>query len=217
MKIIDLSYTIDENCMTCQAPWHETVSLRPLGKIHEVGRNTSSIRLGSHTGTHMDAPLHFFDGAEGIDDADLERICGDCQVVDMTAKNSGSTVTAEDIEKLRITERMLFRFDWHRHWQTDQFYRDFPYFTVEAARMLIDGGMRVIALDTPSPDTGAAINKMDDSPVHKLFLKQGVTIIEYLTNTDALDMKKNYRLVALPLKLRHCDGSPARVIMVEEC
>ena len=215
MRIIDLSYTVDENCMTCGTPWHERVVLRPLGTIREVGRNTHTIRLGSHTGTHMDAPLHFFDGAAGIDQADLGKICGDCQIVDMTRKGPGSVVTAEDVENLRITERMLFRFNWHRHWQTDQFYRDFPYFTVEAAQILLDGGMRVIALDTPSPDTGAAIREKDDSPVHKLFLSRGVTIIEYLTNTDALDTAKTYRLIALPLKLRDCDGSPARVIAEE--
>jgi len=216
MKIIDLSYTIDKNCMTCGTPWHEKVKLAPLGTLATVGRNTHSITLGSHTGTHMDAPLHFLDKTAGIDQVDLDKICGSCQVVNMTHKGTGDIVSLQDVKPLAVTKRMLFRFDWFRHWQTTQFYKDFPFFSEDAARYLVDGGMRVLALDTPSPDTGAAIGKMDDSPVHKILLKSDVTIIEYLTNTDQLDLTKSHTIFPLPLKLRDCDGAPSRVIVLEE-
>ena len=96
------------------------------------------------------------------------------------------------------------------------FYKGFPFFSEDAAKYLVDCGLKVLALDTPSPDDGNAIGKMDDSPVHKILLKHDVTIIEYLTNTDRLDPNKSYDLFALPLKLRGCDGAPSRVIMVEE-
>ncbi len=215
MKITDLSYELDDSCMTCGTAWHEKVSLTPLGTISEVGRNTHRIVMGSHSGTHMDAPLHFIDGADGINRADLEKICGPCSIVDMTEKTEDQIVEKQDIETLTIAERMLFRFDWFRNWKTDRFYKGYPYFSIGAARMLVDGGMKVIALDTPSPDSGKSLGKGNDSPVHKLFLENGVTIIEYLTQTDRLDPCKSYQLVALPLKLKDCDGSPARVIMVE--
>lgn len=216
MKIIDLSYTIDEKCMTCGTPWHEKVKLERLGTIAEVGRNTQKIVLGSHTGTHMDAPLHFYEGAEGIDKANLEKICGACSIIDMTHIGNNETVELADVKKIVVTERMLFRFKWFINWQTEVFYKEFPYFTVEAAQYLVEHGMRVMALDTPSPDCGSAIGEKDDSPVHKYLLKNDVTIIEYLTNTDKLDIHKKYRLIALPLKLKDCDGSPSRVIMMEE-
>ena len=216
MKIFDLSYTIDENCMTCGTPWHEKVKLTPLGTLATVGRNTHSITLGSHTGTHMDATLHFLDGTAGIDQVDLDKLCGSCTVVDMTHKKAGDVVSLQDVKSLDVTKRMLFRFDWFRHWQTAQFYKNFPFFAEEAAQHLVDGGMRVLALDTPSPDTGAAIGKVDDSPVHKILLKADVTIIEYLTNTDQLNLTKSHMIFPLPLKLRDCDGAPSRVIMVEE-
>lgn len=58
MNIIDLTLTVDETCMTCGTPWHVKPELNQLGKVSEVGRNTSSILLGSHTAAHMDAPLH---------------------------------------------------------------------------------------------------------------------------------------------------------------
>ena len=86
MKVVDLSYTLDEDCMTCGTPWHEKVKLTPLGTLAMVGRNTHSITLGSHTGTHMDAPLHFLDGTAGIDQVDLDMLCGSCKVVEKTHK-----------------------------------------------------------------------------------------------------------------------------------
>lgn len=216
MKIIDLTYTLDDTCMTCGTPWHEKVKLSKLGTIAEVGRNTQKIVLGSHSGTHMDAPLHFFENREGIDKADLNRICGLCSIVDMTHKKGGSVIELSDVENIKITERMLFKFEWFKNWKCDNFYKDFPYFSMEAAEYLYNKGLRVIALDTPSPDCGSAIGEKDDSPVHKFFLKNDVTIIEYLTETDKLDINKNYLLVALPLKLKDCDGSPARVIVMED-
>lgn len=215
MKIIDLSYTIDENCMTCGTPWHVNVQLKHLGKLEEVGRNTHSIFLGSHTGTHMDAPLHFYGGKPGIDQVNLEKVCGACSVVDMTNFGPNSVISKEDLLDIHISERMLFRFDWFKHWQQPDFYKAFPYFSMEAAEYLVENGMKVIAMDTPSPDNGSAIGEKDDSPVHKLFLGNDVTIIEYLTNTDSLKEDGKYELIALPLKLKDCDGSPARVVMME--
>ena len=110
---------------------------------------------------------------------------------------------------------MLFKFEWFKNWQSSVFYSEFPYFSLEAAEYLVNKGMKVIALDTPSPDCGKAIGQRDDSPVHKLFLMNNITIIEYLTDTDKLDGEKRNILMALPLKLRDCDGAPARVVMLE--
>lgn len=215
MKIIDLSLTIDNECMTCGTPWHQKIRVQRMGKIEEVGRNTHSILMGSHSGTHMDAPLHFFDGAEGIDSADLQKICGEMTVVDFSCMGAGSIVQREDVKELQVTERMLFRFDWWKRWKTQDYYLHFPFFSEEAVLYFIEHGMRVMAMDTPSPDDGSAIAKKSDSPMHKLLLKNGVTIIEYLTNTDQLLTEKKYSLFALPLKIKDCDGAPARVVAVE--
>ena len=89
MIMIDLSLDIDNECMTCGTKWHEKVCIKPLGKINEVGRNTHSILLGSHSGTHVDAPLHFFEDMKGIDQLDLAQICGDVTVIDLTYIKQG--------------------------------------------------------------------------------------------------------------------------------
>ena len=72
MEWIDLTYTIDEGCMTCGTPWHVRPYVKRLGTIKDVGRNTSVIQLGSHTATHLDSPLHFFDGTYSVDEIPLQ-------------------------------------------------------------------------------------------------------------------------------------------------
>ncbi|MCM1213722.1 MAG: cyclase family protein [Lachnospiraceae bacterium] len=215
MKIIDLSLTLDNECMTCGTPWHQKVRITQMGKLDEVGRNTHSILVGSHSGTHMDAPLHFFNGAQGIDEADLQKICGNISIVNFSYMGEGSIVEYKDVRDLVISERMLFRFDWWKNWKTPNYYKGFPFFSEDAVSYLIEKGMGVIALDTPSPDGGGAITQKEDSPVHKKLLENQVTIIEYLSNTDCLVEGKKYCLFALPLKIKNCDGAPSRVIAVE--
>lgn len=215
MKIIDLSMTIDNECMTCNAPWHEKVSVERLGRLSEVGRNTSRILFGSHTATHMDAPLHFFENSFGIDEVDLDKCVGTVTCVDLRHKKAGDTVSLEDIKDIPTTERMLFVFGWYEWWKTDNYYKEFPFFEEDAILYLIEKGIKFMALDTPSPDDGSAIQKKDDSPMHKLLLEKEIVIVEYLCNTAQIDFSKNYEIIALPLKIHGSDGSPARVILKE--
>lgn len=215
MSIIDLSLTIDNECMTCNAPWHQKVLIEKLGCLQEVGRNTSKFQLGSHTATHMDAPLHFFDGTKGIDKVNLENCIGEVTCIDFRNKGVGEIVRYADVESIRVTERMLFVFGWYKWWKTDKFYKEFPYFEEEAIRYLVENGMRFMAMDTPSPDDGSAIQKKDDSPMHKILLEHDVIIVEYLCNTLEIDFMKQYDIIALPLKIKDVDGSPARVVLKE--
>ena len=215
MSIIDLSMTIDNECMTCNAPWHEKVSIQKLGRLSEVGRNTSKFRLGSHTATHMDAPLHFFDNAFGIDKVDLEKCVGKVTCVDLRHKKAGEVVTFEDVKHINVTERMLFVFGWYEWWKTEKYYKAFPYFEKGAIDYLVENGMKFMAMDTPSPDDGSAIQKKDDSPMHKILLEKEIVIVEYLCNTLQIDFSSEYEIIALPLKIEGADGSPARVILKE--
>lgn len=216
MKIIDLSLTLDNECQTCNVPWHTKVSVERLGTIEEVGRNTSRFVLGSHSATHMDAPSHFFEGAKNIDQVDLDCCIGEVTCIDMRHKKEKDIVMLADVKDLQITQRMLFVFGWDQWWKTSKYYENMPYFEQEAIEYLVAHGMRFMAMDTPSPDTTAAIGKKDDSPNHKFLLSKEVVIVEYLTNTSEIDFKKKHEIIALPLKLQGADGSPARVILKEE-
>ena len=216
MKIIDLSFVIENGMPTCGTPWHQNVSITHLGKLEEVGRNTHAVTFGSHTGTHMDAPFHFMPGGRTIEDTPLDVVCGEISVVDFSHIKAGQTVRLEDVKGLKITERMLFRFDWFKNWKTPAYYKDFPYFEEDAVDYLISRGIKLMAMDTPSPDDGSNINSKEDSPNHKKLLKEDVVIVEYLNDTDKIDLSRKHTLVALPLKIKGSDGSPSRVILFEE-
>ena len=204
MKIIDLSITLDNDCMTCGTPWHEKVKIERLGTLEEVGRNTSRFVLGSHSATHMDAPLHFINGKHGIERLNIDTCIGEITCVDMRHKKAGDVVTKQDLEGVKVTKRMLFVFAWYKKWKTDEFYKGFPYFSEDAVNYLLEGNMELMALDTPSPDD------------HKAMLAKDVIIVEYLTNTEEIDFSKRHEIIALPLKIKGADGSPARVVLKEE-
>lgn len=215
MKIIDLSFEIENGIPTCGTPWHQTVKVEQMGTIDTVGRNTHSILFGSHTGTHMDAPYHFIKGGRTIESTPLETLCGPISVIDFSKFKAGDVVQYDDVKDLKVTERMLFRFDWFKHWRTGDYYKAFPFFSEEAVSFLMANGIKLLALDTPSPDDTKNINSID-SPNHKALLSKDIIIIEYLNNTDQIDLTKTHTLVALPLKIKGSDGSPSRVILFEE-
>ena len=214
MSIIDLSLTIESDMPTCGTRWHQTVQVKPMGLIAEVGRNTHSILVGSHSGTHMDAPYHFWQNGKTIDELDLNNTCGEVGIIDFRKMNK-NVVTLDDVKNITVQEKMLFVFGWFKNWKTDRFYKDFPYFLPDTIDYFINRGMRFMAMDTPSPDTGTAINEKDDSPNHKKLLENDVIIVEYLTNTDVIDFSKKYEIYALPLKVKGSDGSSCRVILKE--
>ena len=215
MSIIDLSLLIDNDCQTCGTSWHEKVNIERKGTLETVGRNTSKIVLGSHSATHMDAPLHFMENGHDIASTSLEKCVGEVTCVDLRHIGAGEKVGLDVIRKFDVSSRMLFVFSWYKKWKTDSFYSSFPCFTEEAIHYLIDGGIELMAMDTPSPDDGSAITQKDDSPNHKRLLANDVVIVEYLSNTDEIDFTKKYEIIALPLKIADADGSPARVILRE--
>ena len=138
--------------------------------------------------------------------------------MDLRSKGKGSVVTLDDVRAIEVKERMIFVFGWYHNWKTDRYYDGFPYFETDAVKYIIDNGMKVMAMDTPSPDNGSAILEKGecDSPNHKLLLENKVLIIEYLNNTDILSGGREYEFVSLPLKVKGSDGSPARVLIRED-
>lgn len=217
MNIYDLSFEVETGMPSCGTPWHQHVEVSQLGDIATVGRNTHKILLGSHSGTHMDAPYHFIPGGRTIEQLAIDCFWGPVTVVDMRHKLQGDVVRIGDVCNIEVSKRMLFAFGWYHNWKTCRYYERFPYFSQEAVGYLLEKGMKLIAMDTPSPDDGGSISGQAgaDSPNHKALLAGGVVIVEYLNNTDVLKSGRNYEIAALPLKIAGSDGSPARVLAKE--
>jgi len=213
-KIIDMTITY-ENGMTGMSQYHPVVTLQRMAKIEEVGRNTSSILLGSHLGTHMDAPSHFIPGGGTIENTPLDVCMGEVTIVDARHRGPGSRLLPEDLAGLALKERVLLNFGWATRWATDQYLRDFPTISPEAAAVLLERGVRLVAMDTPSPD-GCPKGGKQDYIIHRTMLAKGVIFVESLIHTEQIDPSSTYQMIALPLKLAGTDASPCRAVLVRK-
>ncbi len=171
--------------------------------------NVSTIRMSVHVGTHTDAPLHFDLAGPDIATVDLTRYLGRCRVVDVQGEGALSLIPARAITAAMLAgaERLLFRtratHD-HRAWD--------PAFTAvgpEAAKVLVQAGIRLVGIDTPSMDH-ADSKELDG---HHLLYEGGVAILE---NIDLRSVPAgDYELIALPLRIVNGDSSPVRAILRE--
>ncbi len=171
--------------------------------------NVSSISLGAHTGTHMDAPVHFVRGGEGIDRMPLDATIGRARVVGIQDPTS---IKPDELRPLGLArgERVLFKtLNSSRVWQTDEFVEDFVYVSQEAARYLVDCGVRTVGVDYLSV---GGFHK-DGVETHEALLGAGIWVIEGLDLSEI--QPGEYELICLPLKVQGSDGAPARAILRE--
>ena len=169
--------------------------------------NVSHLAMGVHTGTHMDAPVHFRHGAAALDDMPLSATMGEARVVEI-ADPDRITVDELRSKSPRRGERILFRTsNSTRCWAVDTFVEDFVYISEPAAALLAETGVRTVGIDYLSVGGYYA----DGAAIHRLLLDAGIWIIEGL-NLSAVRVG-NYEMICLPVKLHDGDGAPARVIL----
>jgi arylformamidase len=169
--------------------------------------NVSALSLGAHTGTHVDAPIHFLPQGAGIDALPLSATLGPARVIEITDEES---IKRQELERHAIQrgERVLFKTrNSARCWQSDAFVEDFVYIAAEAARYLADVGVRTVGVDYLSVGGFAR----DGEATHRALLSAEICIIEGL-NLSQVE-PGNYELVCLPLKIRGADGAPARAVL----
>lgn len=184
-----------------------------LEKIADGGvANVTKLTACVHFGTHMDAPMHFVEGAGGIDTIDLNALVGTAYVVDMRGVLA---ITADDLERANIpadAKRVLFRTDNSELWNDlgHDFYEDFVAITPEGADWLVTRGMTFVGIDYLSIET----YHTTDFQTHKKILGARIAVVE------GLDLRNvaagQYHLVCLPVKLAGRDGAPARAILIDE-
>jgi kynurenine formamidase len=178
--------------------------------VDETTMNLSRIELSVHTGTHMDAPFHFFQGAATIDRVPLERCMGLAVLIDLRSIPAGSEIRRDHLESRRDTLRhariAVLHTGWSKQWGSQRYFRDHPRLSGDAAEFLVDSGVELTAVDMPSVDQAPYL-------AHKVLLGAGVPIVENLTNLDAIGADL-FELIVLPLKLAGRDGSPVRAIAV---
>lgn len=217
-RIVDLTYPVHEGMTTFPVHWHPVVEVSILGRHGIEERETRKVVLGTHTGTHCDAPRHFIPTGATIDQIPLETFVGEAFVCDFSRAEPMQVIEAADLESQLPSgpfTRVILRYDWSRYWGTMRYYQDHPFLSEGAARFLLDRGARLVAMDTPMPDSPKnGRGSGNDSPIHKIILGAGAVLVEYLTNLADLRQRR-VELFVLPLKIAGADGAPARCIAIE--
>ena len=216
-RTVDLSHSLDQS--TPPFPGDDPVEVTvktlipadlPPGTPGYL--NTSVLRASLHTGTHMDAFFHFFHGRATIEQIPLAQCTGQALLVDLSHKRAKEEITEDDLaplqESLSRTPKVVLNTGWAKNWGQPLYFTDYPALTGGAARFLVDCGIELVGVDTPSVD-------YSPNDAHFVLLGNDVLIVENLTNLDQIGQAL-FEFTALPLKITGRDGSPVRAIAIVE-
>ncbi|MCL4385702.1 MAG: cyclase family protein [Actinobacteria bacterium] len=191
-------------------PGDPVISITVKNEISVQGYNVLNICMGTHSGTHIDAPLHLIDKSNSVDELSCEKFLGMAYFIEIL-KSKNELINPADLEKFEIKENdiLVIRTGWEENSYKANYFTGFPYFSVDCAKYLILKRIKAIGVDLPSvdgPETNAAF--------HKKILAEGIPIIEALVNLKQL-VGKRMMFSALPIKIKNGDGAPVRAIAFE--
>lgn len=187
-------------------PGDPPVALEPRAQIAKGDpANVCYCGMGTHTGTHVDAPFHFIETGRKLHEIPLNLLIGRVRVVEVTARK----IDVETLARLDLGEhiRVLFKTRNSQLWGQETFNPDYVFITPEAAAKLVADGIKLVGIDYLSVEEYGSTT----FATHIELLSNGVVILEGL-DLRAVDAG-DYELVCLPLKLMDSDGAPARVIL----
>jgi arylformamidase len=207
MTLFDISLTISEDFPTW--PGDPPIELKMISQIEKGDlANVTHLSAPVHMGTHVDAPDHFLNNGNTVEDIPLDYLVGPVLVLEVP---SPEVITAGDLDVLKIpegTRRIIFKTSNSDYWkeETQAFQKEFVALGSDAAARLVELGLNVVGVDYLSV---APYN--EPVPTHKILLEAGVLIIEGLDLSQV--SAGEYKLYCLPLKIAGSDGAPARVLL----
>lgn len=195
--------------------------------IDEDGWNARTLHLYSHAGTHMDAATHFFHSDEivdgrpakehSIDRVPIANLFSPAWIVNVPGLAPKSEIhiahLGEIADRFVVGESLLFRTGWSAHWEDPEIYRDgLPRIAEDLATWMVEHRVRLLGVEPPSV---ADVNDLEEvTRIHRILLGGGVTIVEGLTNLEAIHSPR-VLFAALPLKIEGGDGCPCRAFAIE--
>jgi kynurenine formamidase len=210
-RLIDLTMTVRKGM--------RGVDYETSHSVKKDGWNARQLHLYSHSGTHMDAQMHFEAGDETIDRLPLARCSGPAWVVRLPETQPGELLTVDHLGKTRQKfsggDSLLLHTGWSAFRNDVSIYRDgLPRISDELATWCVLHGVRMLGVEPPSV---ADVNNLAEvTRIHKILLGGKVTIVEGLTNLESLPDTR-FTFIALPLKIHDGDGCPCRAIAYPEC
>ncbi|KAH8827903.1 putative cyclase [Flagelloscypha sp. PMI_526] len=196
LSFVDLTHPLKHDMLVY--PGDPEFLCHPKASVASDGYSVHSVSFGTHTGTHIDAPSHFFEGAMTVDQIPLSSLLGPVLVIDL--QNSPTKCCRELCSCLNT--------GFNRYWGTRAYF-DHPFLDKSAAQHVIETGIRFIGIDTLSPDETHLDDTKGDFGVHETVLGAGGILAENLTNLEQL-LGGEYIASFLPLAISQCDGSPVR-------
>jgi arylformamidase len=197
VELIDVSVPIRSGMVTY--PGDPGVSVERVVEIGEGSSyNLSKIDIGLHSGTHVDAPVHFIADGDGVDELPLDLFVGPCEVVELEDLSAASVARVP-----AGVERVLLKTRNSELWERESFVEEFERLDEAGARTLVERGVRLVGVDYLS---------VGDEAAHVALLGAGVVAVE------GLDLRGvhpgRYELICLPLRVVGADGAPARALLV---
>jgi arylformamidase len=211
LKIYDISLPLNPDLPVW--PGDPAVVLERFRAISEGNiSNDSRLACSVHSGTHVDAPIHFLENGSSVEQLPLDALVGPAEVIEV---QNADLITPEILERAGLpteTTRLLVKTPNSDLWtdSSHAFNPDFVALNSQAARWIVNRGIRLVGVDYLSVQRFGD----KDCATHRVLLEAGVVIVE------GLDMRKvtpgPYQLICLPIKLSGSDGAPARTILIEE-
>ncbi|MCK4938281.1 MAG: cyclase family protein [Methanosarcinales archaeon] len=195
MNVIDISMTISPDME--MYPGDPGPVITRISKLEDGDQyNISQLTLGTHTGTHVDPPLHFFESGAGIDDMPLDMLVGPARVIDLS--HIRNSIEPVDIGDVKFGEILLLKGK-----------KGGVRLTTASAQYLMDNGIKTVGTDALSIGADG-----EEYEVHTLLLGADIAVVEGLVLSDV--EAGQYLFVCLPLKVAAGDGGPARVVLIEQ-
>lgn len=204
-------------------PWNEHMPRQAFFPVPRFDRflsipehqlNVTKMEMVVHTGTHVDSPRHFYEDGPAFEDIPMDRLSGP-GLVWSVKYGIDKEIQPEHLEGARARLKpgdILILNTGSYHLAGTPAYDDHPALSLAAAQWVVDQNIKLLAMDTPTPDT--ALRYRTESfvfPVHRLLLGHGVLIAEHLTNLDALNGRR-VEVVCNALNISGADGAPARIL-----
>jgi kynurenine formamidase len=183
--------------------------------LEKNGVNLTKLILGSHTGTHIDAPRHFIPDGISVDEIPPSKLVGVAYVCDLSSKPIGSGITSSDLrknleEKIAKDDIVVCYTGCSEHWGDEPVSSNYTYLTENAAEYLVSKRVRAVGIDFLSVEKFRAPNPV----AHKALLGNGIFIIESLSKATKQFVGKRILMICMPIKLQNGDGAPSRIIGV---
>jgi arylformamidase len=199
MKIIDITRPLSDKTVSYPGDAPPQFSQRDEG-LYLI----TDLVMNSHSGTHIDAPVHYLKTGDTIDAIPLDHVIGPCRVIDV--RSAGSEITSADLSgRLGTSKRILLKTGFSAE---HRFREDYPHLTSDAAELLNANDILSVGIDSFSIEAFVC-----DGSVHRELLGHGCIIIELLDLSRVNEGE--YGMAALPLRLAGLDGAPARVVLMQ--